>query len=408
MAIKHVGPFALVCVIDPETLHESFEDPAAASAELDRRLGVPVPEDPETARDLLVDTGTVARVLGKLDVAEDLLRSALNLAPERTGAISTRARLAHVLQRQQRFDEATAELDSCLREAQTEPGLADQLHHQAGECAYDLGDWDGAVRHFRIAQQMRELNGDPQLAATTEVAIDAADACRTAAAVDAELRRIVPAMGERLRPRGIQFLAAQGMPHPDVIVELRTLLLAGPVSEQVVEALYYLKPAGSETLSEALADLVRDRWLIQQRGAYQATDHTRALIEGIVELADVIVRQDWGHPESLLQLADQVLAGNTDLDTPLCRAWLDAAPAGTPAGRLFDRCLSLHHHQGEARSAALRAMHLTREDLAQLPAQHPVRRDLRTLTGRIAGRLYRPLPQPLREAMVAQLRALPA
>jgi tetratricopeptide (TPR) repeat protein len=131
-------------------------------------------------------------VLHRLDVAESQLATALELALRHGSpaqAVLARARYAHVLQWQGRFDEATAEFQRCLASAADAGGRAHLVYQHAGKCAYDLCDWTAAVTHFREALRLREALGDPELIESARLALDAADACATASAAAAQLHR---------------------------------------------------------------------------------------------------------------------------------------------------------------------------------------------------------------------------
>jgi hypothetical protein len=110
--------------------------------------------------------------LRRLDEAEHALATALTF--KRT--IAGRLRYAHVLQWQARFDEANAEFERILPESGP---VLDFAHQHARKCRYDEGKW--ALAHFREALRLRE-DCDEELVASSALAVDAADACLTAAA----------------------------------------------------------------------------------------------------------------------------------------------------------------------------------------------------------------------------------
>ncbi|MEV0677267.1 hypothetical protein AB0I60_12190 [Actinosynnema sp. NPDC050436] len=170
---------ALAYHVDPLTLKEIPADEAA----LQRVLADP---RPRTHR-AWTERGLAARLLGRLDVAEQALLTALTLEP----GPAAHLRLAHVWQWQGRYAEADAEYARWF-----DGPVADFAHQHAGKSRYDQGDWRGAQEHFRQALDARE---DEDLRASSALALDAADACATAAEVAGELHRLaVPDRGPAL------------------------------------------------------------------------------------------------------------------------------------------------------------------------------------------------------------------
>jgi tetratricopeptide (TPR) repeat protein len=100
-----------------------------------------------------------------------------------------------VLQWQARFDEANAEFERILPESGPVLGFAYQL---AAKCRYDEGEWALALAHFREALRLRE-DGDEELVASSALAVDAADACLTAAEMATALPRLRTTWGRTLR-----------------------------------------------------------------------------------------------------------------------------------------------------------------------------------------------------------------
>jgi tetratricopeptide (TPR) repeat protein len=179
---------------DPETLHEIPDHPE----ELGAWLAAQTPDSYESWSQV----GTAARLLRRLDEAERACTTALTF--KRT--IAGRLRLAHVLQWQGRFDEANAEFDRILPESGPVLHFA---HQHAGKCRYDEGEWALALAHFHESLRLRQ-GGDEGLIASAALAVDAADACLTAAAVAAALPDLPSTWGRALRHHHAKAQAAAG------------------------------------------------------------------------------------------------------------------------------------------------------------------------------------------------------
>ena len=116
----------------------------------------------------------VARILGDLPKALADGKMALAHA-EATGQLRriavAQARLANVLVRLGELDEADR-----LFTLANSPELPDRLratiHHYAGKCAFEQDRYIEACQHFEKALELRR-DGDPELVAATEVALDA-------------------------------------------------------------------------------------------------------------------------------------------------------------------------------------------------------------------------------------------
>jgi hypothetical protein len=116
----------------------------------------------------------VARYLGELQESYNDATMAVSHA-EATGQprriAVAQCRLANVLVRLRQLDEA----DRLFTLANT-PELPDRLratiHHYAGKCAYEQDRYIEATQHFEKALELRR-DGDPELVAATEVALDA-------------------------------------------------------------------------------------------------------------------------------------------------------------------------------------------------------------------------------------------
>src|SRR5262249_4852142 len=201
-----------------------------------------------------------ARLSGDLATAERELGRAVELAKAESPdtALRARIRLAHVWQYQGCYAEAAAEFDACLAEAVT-PADRGFAHQHAGKCAYDAGDVDRAAAHFQAALGLRVFyDADAELIESSRTALDAADACRTSIAVAGELDRLVPGAHHRIRDtlRALNLLPERP-PHFGALVELRGLLLMGPVSDTVVAGLFRYHPE----IDAGITELVDEGWL---------------------------------------------------------------------------------------------------------------------------------------------------
>jgi tetratricopeptide (TPR) repeat protein len=160
---------------DPHTLHEQPENVfelyrirESLTAKIDAAT-----DNASRAR-LLGLRAVVGRMVGDLGPAHSDAKMALAHA-EATGQLRriavAQARLANILVRVGALDEA----DRLFTEANS-PELPDRLratiHHYAGKCAFEQDRYIEACQHFEKALELRR-DGDPELVAATEVALDA-------------------------------------------------------------------------------------------------------------------------------------------------------------------------------------------------------------------------------------------
>ncbi|MCP2258017.1 Tetratricopeptide repeat-containing protein [Streptoalloteichus tenebrarius] len=413
----------LAHTLDPETLQERLQRPDRVAAWLEEALRRPEPADPTAARVHHEHIGVAARVLRRLDVAEEHLRIALRLA-ERHGpepsAVLARCRLAHVLQWQGRLDEAINEFDRCIEDGRRLPELAEHYHfvfHHAGKAHFDAGNWDQARELLAVALRLRldladqggvgedEVPAD-ELVEASRLALDTADACGTAADVDTEVRRLVNGITERVSERRDALFAEHRVSrHGDVLVGLRTLLLSGPVHTDLVSALFP-EHAG---LDVALAELAADGMLRTSGDHLEATDAALVLFRALLDLIDDVARSVWGEPSELASdLDDLVCCATGTSPGPTFDAWVAASPATGVAGRVFDRLCALAVHRADALADVLVAEGLTAAQLRALLPDDPVRRRIDAASGRITSRVYRPLDVERRVRITDALRGLPS
>lgn len=400
--------------IDPETLRDHPRDPGQLAAWLDGRLRAPIPSDPDAERVHRTQIGSAARMLRKLDVAEAQLARALDLAV-RHGTpgqvVLARVRLAHVLQWQGRFDEANAALRRCLAELDAAGERGHFVYQHAGKCAYDFGDWATAAGHFREALRQREAIGDAELVASSRLALDAADACATAAAGAAELHRLVPGAHAALRSVCAPVVAPT-QPGAAILINCRNLLLAGPAPLAAVRAIHRYH---ADRFDEVLDDLAGRGWLILGEGTVAATGRCLELLRSTMAAMDDVLGRLWGEPTGLLDtMTELVEAGRGTSEGDVFDALADAGHPGTGTGtgtgtanRLFTVLCAARHHRADAHAAAWLAEGLTAEGVRGLDDADPRRRRIEATTDRIAARPYRTLTMEGRRDLLAALRAVP-
>ncbi len=406
-AVAYLVGTAREHVIDPETLRELPTRPGELATWLTTARTVGVPTDLVAQRRHRTEIGVAARMAGQLELAEQELTVAARLAALESPAIALRARirLAHVWQWQGRYAEASAELDACCADAATPVDRA-FAHQHAGKCAYDSGDPDRAAAHFQAALRLRAAAGaEPSAVRSSRLALDAADACRTAIAAAAELDRLVPAAHRKIRDLLFDGdRLPQRPPHFGALVELRGLLLAGPVPLSVVAGLFRYEPR----IDDTVGDLVAEGWLVRSAHAIAATPRSLAVLYAFMSAAGTALVELWGWPEDELARVDAVVRRAIGTSTgPVFDSLATVDTDGAPALRLFERCTALRHHRADAHATVWRAVGLTATSVATVPLTDPMRRDVETATNRIAARAYRPLSTVERAELLALLRRLP-
>lgn len=404
--------------VDPETLRDVVRNADQLASWLDTQLTAPVPADPEAERRHRTEVGVRARMLRRLDVAEAQLSRALDLAvahgtPQQ--AVLARVRHAHVLQWQDRFDEANAAFERCLTELDAAGDRAHFVHQHAGKCAFDFGDWSTAAAHFAEALRAREALGDPELIESSRLAVEATDACATAAAVGAELHRLVAGGHAALRPGGAA-IVAPAQPGAYILVNCCDLLLPGPAPLPAVRAIHRYF---ADQLDGALADLAVRGWLSMEPETITATPRCRELLASLLAHMDGVFSGLWGSPDDLLRTGGElIVAGRGSSQGDAFDALAEAFTAGTAgrageagetstAGRLFAALCALRHHRGDAHAAAWQAYGLTVDGVRALDEGDPRRRRIEAATDQVAARPYRSLTATARADLVRALRALP-
>ena len=361
------------CRIDPETLREVLENGPELAAWLDAG-----PADPVAA-------GVAARLLGRLGRAEKLLSAALAANP----SVRARVRLAIVYQWQGRLSLAEDEFRACL---DSDDHFAWQ---HAGKCAYEAGDWALARDRFAAAVRLRDGLEDPELAVSSRLGWDAADACATAAEAATELHRLVPPVHRAA------LTALAGPPEQRVLRVLGGLRRTSP---EVLRGILRYHPDGTDT---ALTELARDGFL-QVDGDIVVTPLGEESLRALAACEEAVAAELWPAPDAALALIRRAVEGAGPSEGPVFAAVRELERDGCAAVRLFDRLYALRHHRADAHAAAWRSEGLTAEEVVALPAGTPQRGRIETATDRVASRAYRPLSPADRAAVLDALRALPS
>lgn len=339
---------------------------------------IPFEIDPETLRDRPVDEhqawtqiGVAARMVREVALSEWALRKAMELNP----TVETRLRLAHTLQWQERYAEAHTEFARCLDSGE----LTDAVHQHWGQCFYDEGQWERALEHFTLALQLR-AGGDPALVAATELAIDATDACLTAALVAVELDRLVPAVHRNSARPTIR------PPHLWVLADVASLL---PAPLDVVHNVHRYH---AEQRDLALFGLAKEGW-ITITDAVTPTPFAEPFIAEI----------NANHAKAAEALWPDAPSLSIEVDHPFSAA----VTGDSPAARLWDKLRALRYHRADAHAAAWQAQGLTVEGIRTLATDDPVRVRIEAATNRMAARPYRVLNRNERAVLLTTLRKLP-
>jgi tetratricopeptide (TPR) repeat protein len=166
---------AWVWSFDPDTLRERADDEEGLQEIREALTGkLNAHTDNPTRARLLSLRAVVSRILGDLQKA--LADGKLALAhAEATGELRriaiAQARLAHVLQWREEFEESDR-LFALANSTELPDRLRATMHQHAGKSAYDQGRYIEACNHFEKALELRKAE-DPEMIASTELALDA-------------------------------------------------------------------------------------------------------------------------------------------------------------------------------------------------------------------------------------------
>jgi tetratricopeptide (TPR) repeat protein len=171
-------PYDTSYTIDPHTLRDIPNNPddiLRAVAFLQREV---MREDIELADKLPLygECGSLARLIGELDIAQKMLEQAIQLATSldnHKALVVNQIRLAHVHQWRRDFSKSDAMFAVLLENI--DPLYADFIHQHAGKNAFDQGDYQTALDYFHLALEIRIKKGDPTLIESTQSAIHAAN-----------------------------------------------------------------------------------------------------------------------------------------------------------------------------------------------------------------------------------------
>ncbi len=230
---------------------------------------------------------------------------------------------------------------------------------------------------------------------------------------------------------GAQRLRRHGVPHPGLLITLRFVLLRGPMDRAAFPLALRYDPPGD--VLRAVDELVAGGWLMPASGelpagclptggnltadgelpadgALGADGRTAAFLHDVYDLHAEVTAAAWPRDLSaLLDAAGTLLAAGTATGGPAFAAF--APPherAGDPPGvLLFNRLAALRYHRSNAHAAAWAARGLTAAEIAALPADAPLRREIEADTNGRAATPYEALTPAERLAFLAGLAALP-
>ena len=166
---------------DLRDVPDAPEEMARGVAFLHQRLAAPGLDSGERAR-LLGLLGTYSRTLGDLHGAQGALEEAVALCRERgdgRGLLANRIHQAHVDQWQRHIAREDAIFDQVIKECEERPEssryLAVACQH-AGKSKFDQGRYAEAAELFARALALRQAGGDPDLIASSQLALAVARA----------------------------------------------------------------------------------------------------------------------------------------------------------------------------------------------------------------------------------------
>ncbi|GIH92617.1 hypothetical protein ACFFMN_33000 [Planobispora siamensis] len=208
------------------------------------------------------------------------------------------------------------------------------------------------------------------------------------------------------RPLGRE-LVARWDGDPGLVIDLRYVLPARPLTREGLAAVYRYDPVGEEEIAEQVGRGV----LTDDGGALRATDRALAFIAELYGVHAAATAGLWAPHAArvpvLAGLAGRLLAAGERSGGPaFAQVSPPHEPEGTPAGvLLFNRLAALRLHRADAHAAAWSAAGLTARQIVTMPPG-PAREAIEADTNRRAAAPYESLTAPERETLLEGLRTL--
>ncbi|MEV4247578.1 hypothetical protein AB0J63_29690 [Streptosporangium canum] len=209
------------------------------------------------------------------------------------------------------------------------------------------------------------------------------------------------------RPLGRELVERSGL-HTDLLIDLRYVLPARPLTPEGLAALYRYNPFDD---AEVEVQIAQGTVLPGEGGLLRATGGALAFIAELYEVHAVVTGRMWAaHADRLPELADLagrlLAAGAGSGGTAFSQASPPHEPEGTPAGvLLFNRLAALRYHRADAHAAAWRAAGLTAAQIVTLTSG-PVRDRIEAETNRRAALPYETLSTRERQTLLVGLSVL--
>ncbi|MDP9866817.1 MULTISPECIES: hypothetical protein [Streptosporangium] len=209
------------------------------------------------------------------------------------------------------------------------------------------------------------------------------------------------------RPLSRELVERSGF-HADLLIDLRYVLPARPLTPEGLAALYRYNPFDDDEVGVQLA---QGALLLGEDGLLRATDRALAFIADLYGAHAVMTGRMWAaHADRLPELADLagrlLRAASGSGGTAFAQAAPPHEPAGTPAGvLLFNRLAALRYHRADAHAAAWRAAGLTAAQIVTLTSG-PVRDRVEADTDRRAALPYETLSTRERQTLLVGLSVL--
>ncbi|MEU4405119.1 hypothetical protein AB0F88_11375 [Streptosporangium sp. NPDC023963] len=206
------------------------------------------------------------------------------------------------------------------------------------------------------------------------------------------------------RPLSRELTERSGL-QTDLLVDLRFVLPARPLTAEGLAALYRYNPFDRSEIDAQIAQGA----LVDDGGALRATEAALSFIASLYEVHAAVTGELWaGQADRLPELAD--LAGRLVAAGGGGAAFAQASPphepVGTPPGvLLFNRLAVLRYHRADAHAGAWTREGLTAAQIIALPPG-PARDRIEAETNRRAARPYESLTTRDRQALLLGLSAL--